>query len=491
MGQTLAVTSTSVSTSINTGALTVVGGVGIGQNLNIGGTLGVTGNANIAGNLGVTGNLNVNTNINGIYQLCDSNKSSMFITNNIQSKIVSGSALYNIGFGYNVLNKDMTGVANIGLGYSVLPIVTSGNTNCAIGNTVLTNNTTGFNNVAIGGGSLATNNTGTNNVAIGVGALLAGNNSNNVGIGYKAGFTLTGGNDNTFIGSLTGMSGTYSGSNNTCIGYDSNPSAVLTSNEITLGNTSVSLTRTWGSIQTYNTTNSTSTTTGALVVSGGAGINSNVNIGGTLGVTGNANIVGNLGVTGNANIAGNLGVTGDLGVTGNVTIGGLINGLPAIATYINVNLQEIPVNTNTLISWDYNSTVFTNKNIVNLGLTGTVDGGGTKFMCTLSGGGYYNFSCYVTYKCNEGTSGGILATWISYNDNTGSELSNRLQQTSIYKPGNVSTGHIYAQNCCSNIFLNNTDTIRIYAWQNINISSSQNTITINDNTSKLTITRFY
>ena len=73
-----------------------------------------------------------------------------------------------------------------------------------------------------------------------------------------------------------------------------------------------------------NTTASSSTTTGALIVAGGVGIGGNLNVGGVSAFTGN--ITGNLSVTGNI-AAGNISTagiatSGTVSATGNVTVAG-------------------------------------------------------------------------------------------------------------------------------------------------------------------------
>ena len=73
-----------------------------------------------------------------------------------------------------------------------------------------------------------------------------------------------------------------------------------------------------------NTTASSSTTTGALIVAGGVGIGGNLNVGGVTALTGN--ITGNLNVTGNI-ASGNIGTVGiasigTVSATGNVTVAG-------------------------------------------------------------------------------------------------------------------------------------------------------------------------
>ena len=77
-------------------------------------------------------------------------------------------------------------------------------------------------------------------------------------------------------------------------------------------------------LQITNATASSSTTTGALIVTGGVGIGGNLNVGGVTALTGN--VTGNLTVTGNI-AAGNIGTTGistsgTVSVTGNVTVAG-------------------------------------------------------------------------------------------------------------------------------------------------------------------------
>jgi hypothetical protein len=64
-------------------------------------------------------------------------------------------------------------------------------------------------------------------------------------VGYRAGYNLsatTNSQGNTFIGALAGLN-LYSGSNNTIIGYNAQPSSNNVNNEITLGNSSIQFLR--------------------------------------------------------------------------------------------------------------------------------------------------------------------------------------------------------------------------------------------------------
>ena len=80
-----------------------------------------------------------------------------------------------------------------------------------------------------------------------------------------------------------------------------------------------------GQLKVSNPDESTSTTTGALIVSGGVGIAERLNVGGALGVAGATTLSSTLGVTGATTLSSTLGVTGattlssTLGVTGALT----------------------------------------------------------------------------------------------------------------------------------------------------------------------------
>jgi hypothetical protein len=141
------------------------------------------------------------------------------------------SASNNIGIGLTSLNSLTTGGYNIGIGYGAGQNMTSVTSNICIG----TNS--GYNIFSVA----------SQNVFIG---LYAGygstviSSSNCVCIGLYSGYNLSTGNNNTFVGttSTTGST-TTTGSNVTTLGYNALPSAVGASNEITLGNTSVTTLR--------------------------------------------------------------------------------------------------------------------------------------------------------------------------------------------------------------------------------------------------------
>lgn len=115
------------------------------------------------------------------------------------------------------------------VGTSACNQTSSGNDHCAFGSSALFFQTTGDRQTAIGFRSLYSLSTANDNTAL----------------GYQSGYSITG-SGNTVIGSKSAYSGTNnltSGSNNILIGHNSSASAATVSNEITLGNSSISTLR--------------------------------------------------------------------------------------------------------------------------------------------------------------------------------------------------------------------------------------------------------
>ena len=96
----------------------------------------------------------------------------------------------NTAVGDGALMNNTTGTTNTATGSGSLSNNTTGIGNTATGVFALVSNTTGNGNTADGGGALSGNTAGVNNTAMGVSALAASTGSNNVAIGYKAGFNL-------------------------------------------------------------------------------------------------------------------------------------------------------------------------------------------------------------------------------------------------------------------------------------------------------------
>ena len=122
--------------------------------------------------------------------------------------------------------------------------MTTGGNNVAIGFGAMDVNTDGDDNVAIGSNALGAATSDGRTVAIGTNALLLQNQTfspMNTAVGYAADDGNVTGNTRTCIGAGTG--GGATGDNITNLGYAANPSSSSVSNEITLGNSSVTALR--------------------------------------------------------------------------------------------------------------------------------------------------------------------------------------------------------------------------------------------------------
>lgn len=157
------------------------------------------------------------------------------------------------------LNTLTTGASNTAVGDDALLTNSTADDNTAVGRDAL-RAMTSASNTAVGAYAMSAANGGTNNTGVGVRSLQSatgsrntaigmqtGNNAsfsgnNNTIIGYSMGSSMTSGSNNTLVGCLQ-ASGPTTGSNNTVIGYQAQPSAQTIDNEITLGNSSVATLR--------------------------------------------------------------------------------------------------------------------------------------------------------------------------------------------------------------------------------------------------------
>jgi hypothetical protein len=169
---------------------------------------------------------------------------------------VSGSSTggANTAVGSLALTAITTGIYNVAIGSRAGVGVVTGTNNIFIGRETGSNSTTGEGSTFIG--SFAGSNTtasyttalgyysgryaGANSISIGYEAGYSGTGSSNVLIGAQAGYNVTGGN-NTVIGHQAQGSGTATtGVNNTILGRGASSSSTSVSNEVTLGNGSIS-----------------------------------------------------------------------------------------------------------------------------------------------------------------------------------------------------------------------------------------------------------
>ena len=347
---------------------------------------------------------------------------------------------YNTSIGSYSLQFNSTGGSNTAIGDYALANNTSSD-NTAVGASSLRNNTSGQYNVAVGENSIYYNQTGSNNTSVGYQSLYASSATNtsdntavgyqtmrsgntgvkntaigsqsgyglttgvgNTSLGYKSLFYNTTGNFNTALGYNSGpASGTYSSTNSVFVGYNARPlgtsdgtdEIVIGANAVGLGNYSTSIgtssttnTRIFGSLTLPNTTQSTSTNTGALIVAGGVGIASNTYIGGTISIAGGSPGVGKV-LTSDANglaswstVSAGTGVTA-LTYTSTSTFvnGGNISGTTLTLTPADLSNPGLLSASAQVIggakTFSSSSTIF-NSNVVlngNINLTGNVIGG--------------------------------------------------------------------------------------------------------------------
>jgi len=201
----------------------------------------------------------------------------------------------NTAIGYNALNSS-TSWFNVAIGGSALQALTTGGTNVALGVLAMRSATTADSAVAIGYNAAGATTTGGYFVAIGAGALGANitGGSDTVAIGYAAlnqatatsattavgsgaGYALTTGTQNTYLGRIA--DGVTTGSNNMMLGYSATASSTTVSNEITLGNSSITRFRIPGiglNITSNSTVNTASASTVGLIVKGAASQTANL-----------------------------------------------------------------------------------------------------------------------------------------------------------------------------------------------------------------------
>jgi len=265
------------STSVNTGALQIRGGVGIGGNLYIGGNVIINNttesNSTVSGALQIRGGVGIgnNANIGGNVIINSTIESNSTVTGALQIRggVGIGSNVYTGG---NVIinsiiesNSTITGALQIRGGVGI-------GKNANIGGNVIINSTIESNSTV----------TGALQIIGGVGIGMNANIGGNVII-------------NSTIESNSTVTGALQIRGGVGIGKNAN-----------IG----------GNVIIYSTTESTSTATGALQIKGGVGIGKNANIGG--------NVIINATTESNSTVTGALQVRGGIGVGGSINTGGSI-----------------------------------------------------------------------------------------------------------------------------------------------------------------------
>jgi len=157
----------------------------------------------------------------------------------------------NTAFGVNALiNNGSLASGNTAFGFSALTGSTGTGTgsNTAIGKSALRNLNTGFGNVAVGSDALSLNTVGGANVAVGrfsLGGLTTANSSQNVAIGSLAGYYYD-----------TGFSNVTTSTNSIFIGANTRAANISPSNQIVIGQNTLSLGDNTTTVGTTGTTQS-------------------------------------------------------------------------------------------------------------------------------------------------------------------------------------------------------------------------------------------
>lgn len=256
-GQVLSSTGTGVEWVDNTAAGTVTGS----------GTTNVLpvwtdGPNSIIGDSGITDdgtNINIQANSNLYLEASALIKTSteFIFQNNIRTEQGNGNTSignnalnvnaavgsFNTAYGESALEVASSSSKTVAIGSNCMALQTAGTNNTGIGHASLKNSDGGSRNTAVGNESLVNATVGEANTAIGHQALYAKLGSNfNTAVGANSLPEITTGFRNTAIGYRAGQSN-YTGQNNTSLGQESQPSNTSASNEVTLGNSSISVLR--------------------------------------------------------------------------------------------------------------------------------------------------------------------------------------------------------------------------------------------------------
>lgn len=180
-----------------------------------------TGYGNIAlGDSALKSNTNGYSNISmGINSLLENVSGFNNIGIGNQTLKYNYSGKHNIAIGSLSLFNNQTGYGNIAIGASSILNGQTDYSNIAIGDSSLMLNNGGHNNVGIGSLALKNNTSGDYNTVVGSGALPNGNAEYNVAIGYQTLNNVTSaGNYNTAVGT-NAMTACSNGTNNIALGY--------------------------------------------------------------------------------------------------------------------------------------------------------------------------------------------------------------------------------------------------------------------------------
>ena len=348
-GQTFFTNSTASSSSI-TGAVTVGGGLGVAGDIYAGGLLYSNGSPVLTSDSGgynggiVSGTIFVNNNtasttpstgalrvLGGVGIVGTLNTGPDAYFNTIRFGRGAGSGLgsnTNVGIGGGTgsdspLSSNVSGINNIAVGFKTLSGITGASNNTAVGYNAMSARTGGNSNVAVGENAL-TAGSSASNTAIGAGAMGTATADTSTALGHDA-LKISTGSGNMALGYLSGHLLDV-GSYNVIIGGNDGATIDGTSYNILISDGAGTIRISAdvnGKVSIPGSNVSNSTTTGALVVAGGVGIGGAVNAGGDVkissGTTSSSTTTGALQVTGGAGFGGNIHAAAFYGDGANLT----------------------------------------------------------------------------------------------------------------------------------------------------------------------------
>lgn len=190
----------------------------------------------------------------GDYNVCVGYKSGEALTSNLGSVAIgyytlnSTAGSYQVAIGYKAL-KQSSGAYNVAIGYEAMDnstgVAASGSNCIAIGYRAGYNNGSNASQISIGVNANKGVGGGTGRVSIGDSAGYNGTGTYCTAVGDDAGYRWSGGSYNTALGTGAGSyysttaHGFFTGSNNTLLGKQAMVASASSSNQIGLGNSSV------------------------------------------------------------------------------------------------------------------------------------------------------------------------------------------------------------------------------------------------------------
>ena len=324
----LYVNSTVPSTNSTTGAVIISGGVGIGGNINIAKNTTILGNIFMP-TLSTTAYLNT-VNITG------NNYNALYV---IGSSILNGNiSIYGQEIIYNITDSSSisTGALIVNGGVGISKTVNIGGNLFVNQNSLFTGSVGVLSDTSLNGNLYVNSSTQSNNTTTGAVIISGG-----VGIGGNINIAK----NTTVLGNIFMPILTTTAYLNTVNITGNNYNALyVIGSSILNGNISL-----YGQETIYNTTDSYSISTGALIINGGVGISKTVNIGGNLFVNKNSLFTGSVGVLSDTSLNGNLYVNSSTQSNNTTTGAVIISGGVGVSKTVNIG-GDLSVKQNSLFT---------------------------------------------------------------------------------------------------------------------------------------------